>query len=107
MNLSSFLHLARLLTRTLVIGMALLVSAATNAAPAAPAARDTTGATAGIVITGDQEAPLVLFVLPWEDSAVSLPPPAPMSDLIPDAVDHDRTLLQEYDASRKPLGAER
>lgn len=42
---------------------------------------------AGMVITGDREAPLVLYIVPWQEPKPVPPPPPPLQSLLPAVVD--------------------
>ena len=92
----------QLIARRTLMGTLFLV--ALNGAVLAQSKNASTEATR-TVIRSDQEAPLVLFVLPWEESTIGTRPPAPMSDLLPVAVDNERTLAEDHDAHHRPLSA--
>lgn len=48
----------------------------------------------GMVIRGDQEAPLVLYIVPWQEpKAVELP--APLVPLLPQVFDRERSLVDD------------
>lgn len=49
----------------------------------------------GMVIRGDQEAPLVLYIVPWQESRVTALPEAPLVPLLPRVLDHDRSLIDD------------
>lgn len=49
----------------------------------------------GTVVRGDQEAPLVLFIVPWQEpKTLEVPPPQPIP-LLPKVFDHDRSLVDD------------
>ncbi len=51
---------------------------------------------AGMVVTGDQEAPLVLYIVPWQEQATRQQlPEAPTVQLVPQVLDHERSLADE------------
>lgn len=56
-----------------------LVSAAQERPAEVPAA--------GMVITGDREAPLVLYIVPWQEPKPVQAPQPPLQPLLPAAVD--------------------
>lgn len=90
------------------VRLALLVSCLAGsavAAPAkpAPAKQVPKPAEQGMVIRGDQEAPLVLYIVPWQEGAVQQLPEAPRYPLIPVALDHERSLVS--DPAERPVGA--
>ena len=49
----------------------------------------------GMVITGDREAPLVLYIVPWQEPKASLPPDVPMQTLLPNVIDYNRSLIDD------------
>lgn len=63
---------------------------ALGAAQAPPRPGD---AAAGMVITGDREAPLVLHIVPWQDPKPVAPPAVPALPLLPTVVDRSRGIL--------------
>ena len=52
---------------------------------------------AGMVITGDREAPLVLSIIPWVEPKPVAPPVIPLPALLPKVIDYNRPLLDEPD----------
>ena len=77
-------------------------------APAAAVARPASPAGAasgdqGMVIKGDQEAPLVLYIVPWQEPKVQVLPEAPLQALLPVVLDSDRSLVD--DPINRTLGA--
>lgn len=56
----------------------------------------------GMVITGDQEAPLVLFVVPWHEPQVPEVPDADLQPVLPKVLDDDFGILRR---SRAGSGA--
>lgn len=64
-----------------------------GAAAASNSAR-TASADQGMVIRGDQEAPLVLYIVPWQEpKALELPPP--LIPLLPQVFDGERSLADD------------
>lgn len=55
----------------------------------------------GMVLRGDQEAPLVLYIVPWQDPKPVPAPEAPQVPLLPKVFDHQRSLLD--DPVNRPL----
>lgn len=49
----------------------------------------------GMVITGDQEAPLVMYIVPWKDSDVPDPPDVLRQPLLPPVLDYNRSLIDD------------
>lgn len=91
-----------LLRRLAPIGLLLAVGA--GSASAAPAVSASRGQPAvgkivqgdeGTVIRGDQEAPLVLYIVPWQDPKPQPLPEAPLIPLLLKAYDHDRSLIDD------------
>lgn len=76
-----------------------------SGAPAKPASGKSVSGQSdqGMVIRGDQEAPLVLYIVPWQEGAVQKLPDAPRYPLIPVALDHERSLIS--DPAERPLNA--
>lgn len=58
---------------------------------------------AGMVVTGDQEAPLVLTIVPWQEPRQLPPPPVQLAPIIPLVLDHERGLAD--DPLSRPLPA--
>ncbi len=56
-----------------------------------------------MVIRGDPEAPLVLYIVPWQEGAAQKLPDAPRFPLLPTALDSDRSLVS--DPAQRPVGA--
>lgn len=48
----------------------------------------------GMVIRGDQEAPLVLYIVPWQEPK-ALELPAPLIPLLPQVFDRERSLIDD------------
>lgn len=48
----------------------------------------------GMVIRGDQEAPLVLYIVPWQEPK-ALELPAPLIPLLPQVFDGERSLIDD------------
>lgn len=69
---------------------------ALSCAPQLAAAQAAGGAQQpGMVITGDREAPLVLYIVPWQEPKPVVPPQMPGQELMPPVVDHLRSVLDE------------
>ena len=49
----------------------------------------------GMVIRGDQEAPLVLYIVPWKEPGLPKMPEAYMEPLLPKVLDYDRSLVDD------------
>ena len=60
---------------------------------------------AGMVITGDREAPLVLSIIPWVEPKPVTPPVIPLQALLPKVIDYNRPLLEEPDNQPVGIGA--
>jgi len=71
-------------------------AAATSATPAAP----------GMVITGDREAPLVLYIVPWQEPRTAAPEVV-LQPLLPKVLDQSRSLADDplHQASALPAAA--
>jgi hypothetical protein len=75
---------------------AALVAQLAAAQPAAPPGKPPRGpGAAGMVITGDQEAPQVLTIVPWQEPRRVDPAPLPALPALPTVLDHERTLAEE------------
>ena len=48
-----------------------------------------------MVVRGDQEAPLVMFVVPWQEPKTPAMPGASMLVLWPKVLDHERSFVDE------------
>lgn len=94
--------------RALLIPLLVAAAAAAATAHAAPAATArgkavpsaSSGAAApeasqGMVVTGDQEAPLVLYILPWQTPRLGNPPEADLPPLLPKVLDSERNVLDD------------
>lgn len=89
--------------RTLLISLflanAITAAHAAAAAPArgapAPAAASSPEATQGMVVTGDQEAPLVLYILPWQPPRLGGLPAVDSPPLLPKVLDSERSVLDD------------
>jgi hypothetical protein len=80
--------------RILLVAALSLWFAPTLGATAAGNNSRTTPADQGMVIRGDQEAPLVLYIVPWQEpKAMELP--APLIPLLPQVFDHERSLIDD------------
>lgn len=53
----------------------------------------------GMIIKGDQEAPLVLYVVPWQDPRVPEVPEADLQPVLPRVLDDDLGILQRSRAA--------
>ena len=89
----------RLLMPMLMVGIVATVQAATTAqatpprgAPTPPSAPE---ATQGMVVTGDQEAPLVLYILPWQPPRLGGLPEVDAPQLLPKVLDSERSVLED------------
>lgn len=49
----------------------------------------------GMVIRGDQEAPLVLYIIPWQDPKLPEIPLPPLTPLLPKVFDHEHSLIED------------
>lgn len=58
---------------------------------------------AGMVVTGDQEAPLVLTIVPWQEPKQLPPPPVSVAPIVPVVLDHERGVAE--DPLSRPLPA--
>lgn len=80
--------------RILLLAMLSLWFAPTLGATAAAKSARTVPADQGMVIRGDQEAPLVLYIVPWQEpKAMELP--APLVPLLPQVFDRERSLIDD------------
>jgi hypothetical protein len=70
-------------------------TAASSAATPPPSKPGGAQSELGMVIRGDQEAPLVLYIVPWQDSRMASIPEAPLLPLPPRVHDHDRSLVND------------
>lgn len=89
--------------RALVLYLALagaLAQAQSAKPPAAPA-----DAAAGMVITGDQEAPLVLYIVPWQSPRLGSAPDVETPPLLPRVLDHELGILDEPLNRAEPAAA--
>ena len=59
---------------------------------ATPSAPD---ASQGMVVTGDQEAPLVLYILPWQSPRLGALPDVDSPPLLPKVLDSERSVLED------------
>lgn len=59
------------------------------------------GGDAGMVVTGDHEAPMVLTIIPWQEPKLEQAPGAPLLEVLPTALDRDQGVAEGYLA--KPL----
>ena len=48
-----------------------------------------------MVVTGDQEAPLVLYILPWQPPRLGSPPDVDTPPLLPKVLDSERSILDD------------
>lgn len=81
------------------------IAGAADVAPAAPAATAggkavlpaaaTPEASQGMVVTGDQEAPLVLYILPWQPPRLGSLPEVDAPPLLPKVLDSERSVLDD------------
>lgn len=89
-----------------MVAMTLVVAAAYGApafaapspkAAAASAAKESpqSAPAAGMVITGDREAPLVMSIIPWAEPKPVVPPEAPLLPLLPQVIDYNRSLVDD------------
>lgn len=62
---------------------------------AAPAGSPGSQQSPGMVITGDREAPLVLYIVPWQEPKALPPPAALMQTLLPNVIDYNRSLIED------------
>lgn len=85
---------------------ALLLAAAapSESLLAAPAAR-TAAEQPGMVITGDREAPLVLYIVPWQEPALPPLPTVPLRPLVPQVLDEDYARLPATAPANRPAEA--
>lgn len=80
--------------RMLLVAVLSLWFAPTLGATAAGSNSRSTPADQGMVIRGDQEAPLVLYIVPWQEpKAIELP--APLVPLLPQVFDRERSLSDD------------
>lgn len=49
----------------------------------------------GMVIRGDQEAPLVLYIVPWQEAKPGAAPEVPLIPLLPKVLDHQRGIVDD------------
>lgn len=86
-----------------MVSIALIVVAAYGApavaapSPKATAAKEApqSAPAAGMVITGDREAPLVMSIIPWAEPKPVVPPDAPLLPLLPQVIDYNRSLVDD------------
>lgn len=69
--------------------------AATSQGSSVPVAAAAPEASQGMVVTGDQEAPLVLYILPWQPLRPGTPPGVDLPLLLPKVLDSERSVLDE------------
>lgn len=62
-------------------------------APAATPPGAPSEAAQGMVVTGDQEAPLVLYILPWQPARLGEAPAVDAQPLLPRVLDSERSVL--------------
>lgn len=88
----------------LVIAAMAVAAATAQAAPAAAAPATVRGnppsptpqdASQGMVVTGDQEAPLVLYILPWQPPRLGGLPDVETPPLLPKVLDSERSVLDD------------
>lgn len=80
--------------RMLLVAVLSLWFAPTFGATATGKSVRTAPADQGMVIRGDQEAPLVLYIVPWQEpKAMELP--APLVPLLPQVFDRERGLVDD------------
>lgn len=60
-----------------------------------PAAGPIADPSQGMVVTGDQEAPLVLYILPWQPPRLGALPEVDALQLLPKALDSERSVLED------------
>lgn len=89
-----------LLTAAAIAPLAGPLVAAPQSAPVAPAVHPAEGEQ-GMVIRGDQEAPLVLYIVPWQEPGAHALPEAPLPPLLPKVLDRERSLIDDP-ANRSP-----
>lgn len=78
------------LLRSLPMALALLVVPHSVLAQAAAAAPAGAAAAPGMVITGDREAPLVLYIVPWQEPRMAAPEVV-QQPLLPKVLDQSRS----------------
>jgi hypothetical protein len=84
--------------KRLATALAALVMTTSVGAQQSAAKRPVTSpkADAGMVVTGDQEAPLVLTIVPWQEpKPLAAPPPAGVLPALPLVLDHERGVAEE------------
>lgn len=84
MRLLRWLALALALSAAPHAVLAQTDAAATLAPPAAP----------GMVVTGDREAPLVLYIVPWQEPRMAVPEVV-LQPLLPNVLDQSRSLADD------------
>lgn len=91
----------------LYLGLAGAAAFAQNQ-PATPAATPPAAppeAAAGMVITGDQEAPLVLYIVPWQSPRLGAAPEVDTPPLMPRVLDHELGILDDPLNRAEPVAA--
>jgi hypothetical protein len=79
----------------LCLAAALLAFTGLSSAATPPAKPGLAQSELGMVIRGDQEAPLVLYIVPWQESRMAGIPDLPLLPLPPRVHDHDRSLADD------------
>lgn len=88
-----------------LVSFSLIAGAWAQQPPAKRASTQASAADAGMVVTGDQEAPLVLTIVPWQEPRPRPAPPPPITvPALPDVLDHDRGIADEPMSRPLPSG---
>jgi hypothetical protein len=85
--------------RRVLLHLSVIASAATCAVAGAATAAKPADYQPGTLIKGDQEAPLVLYVVPWQEPRVPEVPEADLQPVLPKVLDDDYGILRRSRAA--------
>lgn len=81
------------MTKTVLLAILFCAPLLAQAADSPPSGNPTQQP--GMVIKGDQEAPLVLYIVPWQEPKQPAPPEVPRQALIPAVLDDNKSLVDD------------
>ena len=89
--------------RRLLLALALSLAVAPAFAQRSAAKGSAPAPEAGMVITGDKEAPLVLYIVPWQEPASAAPPAVDVLPLLPQVLDDLRSVADRPADADRPI----